>query len=158
MFFGVLEKCEVISAEYLKKGKASVLRQINHNMSLLRCIGMLVFLITSHFVQGQVTIVVTKLPENTPAKDSLYIVGNFNEWNPDDKQYVLTRRRDGTFSITISKNVVDLEFKITRGSWASVEGDINGKKLENRKLAAQKGIAVEPVSYTHLTLPTKRIV
>jgi AraC-like DNA-binding protein len=87
---------------------------------------------------AQVTIIVNKVPANTPAKDSLFITGQFNDWNPGDKKFLFKKREDGKFVFTIPKELQYFEYKITRGSWGSVEGDTHGKKANNRIFQAAK--------------------
>lgn len=85
---------------------------------------------------AQITIVIDKVPANTPQNDTLHIVGSFNEWKPDDKIYQLQKQKDGTYTITLPKHFNNFQYKITRGSWQSVEGDINGKKSSDRIFTA----------------------
>lgn len=84
--------------------------------------------------QGQVTVVVDKLPSNTPPEDKLFITGAFNNWDPGDSTYIFRKLPDGTHAYTFTNETKPFEFKITRGSWASVEGDIHGGKLGNRSI------------------------
>jgi AraC-like DNA-binding protein len=88
----------------------------------------------SNIAFSQITIVVNKLPDSTPKHDTLYIAGSFNNWKPGDAEYRLHKNNDSTFSITLPKNLKSIQYKITRGTWKSVEGDINGKKREDRSL------------------------
>ena len=83
---------------------------------------------------AQLTIKVGVIPLNTPANAPIYLVGNFNNWNPGDANMVLTKNPDGTRQITIQPSPGQLEFKFTRGNWATVEGDAQGGQLPNRVL------------------------
>lgn len=62
------------------------------------------------------------------------MAGNFNQWNPGDPAYQLKSNAEGGWSITLSeKNLPGLlEFKFTRGSWQTVEGDLVGNAIPNR--------------------------
>jgi hypothetical protein len=73
----------------------------------------------------QLTIQVNSIPANTPAADDIYIAGNFNGWNSGSNDYVLTEN-NGIYTITINPAPGLIEFKFTRGSWESVEGNENG--------------------------------
>ena len=85
----------------------------------------------SFSLQAQLTIKVTSIPINTPAGASIYIAGNFNTWNASDPTKILTK--SGTeYSITINPAPGALEFKFTRGSWPTVEGNAAGTYLPNR--------------------------
>ncbi|AEX85885.1 alpha-amylase/alpha-mannosidase [Marinitoga piezophila KA3] len=70
------------------------------------------------------------LPPNTPENDVIYIVGNFNNWDPGK----LAMKRNGlkaTFELEteVGKR---LEYKYTRGNWDTVEKDENGEEIPNR--------------------------
>ena len=76
--------------------------------------------------------IITEVPENTPYDASLYLVGNFNDWTPGNPDYKFTKLPDGSYSYTLFKVPNDLEYKITRGTWNTVEGGIDGKAIKNR--------------------------
>ncbi|MBP6385637.1 MAG: helix-turn-helix domain-containing protein [Pseudarcicella sp.] len=80
------------------------------------------------------TFVVRSIPENTPHDAQLYIVGNFNDWDPCAKPYKLVKQSDGTYRFSLYSDLEKIEFKFTRGNWNSVEGRDNGKALANRVL------------------------
>ena len=73
----------------------------------------------------QLTIQVNSIPANTPAEDDIFIAGNFNGWNSGSNDYILTEN-NGIYTITINPSPGLVEFKFTRGSWESVEGNENG--------------------------------
>lgn len=79
--------------------------------------------------------VVTELPSNTPQDATLYITGPFNKWNPGDPRYKLQRQPDGTYRVTVYSDLPRMEYKFTRGNWASVEGRDSGKSRPNRRIA-----------------------
>jgi len=87
---------------------------------------------------GQVTLILDKTPGNTPVREDLYLVGNFNDWNPKDPQYRLRRGPDGPPFITLTRQSGVLEFKITRGSWEAEEVDAYGNLIQNRTFAFGK--------------------
>lgn len=84
-------------------------------------------------VYGQLTIQIYALPPSSPQNPSIFIAGNFNDWNPGDPASKL--RKDGyIYNIDLhdlppSSN---LEFKFTMGSWEAVEGDMQGNFRPNR--------------------------
>lgn len=80
---------------------------------------------------AQVTIIVTSIPQNTPAGENIYIAGNFNGWDPGDPASVLIENGQGQPQI-ILEGTGGIEFKFTRGSWETVEGNENGQYLPNR--------------------------
>lgn len=79
----------------------------------------------------EVTMIVISYPENTPTEDEIYVAGNFNGWNPVDPAFMLTENLSGQPQIVIEGSG-SIEFKFTRGSWETVEGDANGGYLPNR--------------------------
>ena len=83
---------------------------------------------------GQLTLLVTDIPSNTPAGSTLYLAGTPNNWNPGDPDFTLEETPEGNYSITLNPAPGVVEFKFTRGSWATVEGNANGGFLPNRQL------------------------
>jgi len=83
---------------------------------------------------AQLTIKVSSIPENTPMPSNIFIAGNFNNWNPSDDNFRLTNTGGGHYEITFTPNAGVLEFKFTRGSWATVEGTAGGTFIPNRQL------------------------
>ncbi|HZV70328.1 MAG TPA: alpha/beta hydrolase-fold protein [Saprospiraceae bacterium] len=90
-------------------------------------------------LQAQLTITVTSIPPTTPQGESIYIAGNFNNWNPGNPSYKLTDHQDGTWSITFNPSPGTLEYKFTRGSWETVEGTSDGGFRPNRTYAYAGG-------------------
>lgn len=87
---------------------------------------------------AQVNISVS-VPANTPAGDSLYIAGNFNNWNPKSAAHRLSL--DGNvYKITLTAGSGTAEFKFTRGSWATVEGTAAGNMIPNRTFTYSAGL------------------
>lgn len=89
------------------------------------------FVFVSALVNAQVTLKVTSIPSNTPAGSVLYAAGSFNGWNPAVTPLVSDGA--GNYTCTIPEGTGVAEFKFTRGSWATVEGNAEGKFLPNRK-------------------------
>lgn len=92
----------------------------------------LIFISISLSVTAQLTLHVVSYPAESPDPLSIYVAGNFTGWDPGDPAYQLTDNLDGTFSITITPAAGLLEFKFTRGDWATVEGNAFGGYLPNR--------------------------
>src|SRR5690554_2470573 len=89
----------------------------------------------------EVTFTVT-LPADTPDGD-IYMAGNISnfgsypDWNPGSEEGALKLTRTGltaTIKLTLSISETKLEYKITRGSWDSVEQDADGVGIDNREL------------------------
>src|SRR6478672_6748082 len=82
--------------------------------------------------QYKVHIIVDKLPSYTTEKDSVYVAGSFNGWNPHDKRAAFSSLTKDGISLELAGGTT--EFKFTRGSWKAGEADINGKPTSNRKI------------------------
>jgi len=94
-------------------------------------IAIFLFLQSFQMDAGNVTILVTSIPENTPAGDNIFIAGNFNEWDPGNPDFRLSQNALSQLQIVV-ESTGTLEFKFTRGSWDTVDGNGNGGYLPNR--------------------------
>ena len=83
---------------------------------------------------AQLTLKVTSLPPNMAPGAKLYVAGTFNEWNPGDENFQLKKDEDGHYTITFKPQKGSHNFKFTRGSWATVEGDVKGDFRPDRKV------------------------
>ena len=81
--------------------------------------------------------VVVRVPPITPKTESIYLAGSLPSiggWKADGLK--LTRQDDGTYTGDIDLPIGEtLEFKITRGSWATVEKTADGSDRPNRHVA-----------------------
>ncbi|MEN5132715.1 hypothetical protein [Elizabethkingia anophelis] len=69
---------------------------------------------------------------------TIFITGNFNNWNPRDKNYSLQKTKDGYFiEISDDKLPPEIEYKFTKGGWENVEMDSEGHFTSNRKVKKQ---------------------
>jgi predicted alpha/beta superfamily hydrolase len=75
-----------------------------------------------------------KIPAPIVSNVHLYLAGNFNNWNPADTAWELRAVKPGAYQLVkpLPKGVY--EFKITRGSWQTVECTASGKAIDNRHL------------------------
>ncbi|GAA4299816.1 alpha/beta hydrolase [Nibribacter koreensis] len=89
---------------------------------------------------AQVTFEVTKVPAKTPAQDTLFLAGNHNNWNPRNKAHSFKKAANGRYYLTMPSGKEELEYKITRGSWATGEAFTNGVAKNNRIYLAKKPI------------------
>jgi predicted alpha/beta superfamily hydrolase len=92
-------------------------------------------LLLSHFVifaQFSVTIQLQSRPA-LHRSDPIFIAGNFNGWNPGLSGYDFRVSADSTVVVKLNGIAAGLlEYKITRGSWASVECRATGAAISNR--------------------------
>ena len=92
---------------------------------------------------GSYYFVITRLPANTPADAALYLVGSFNGWQPADTRYRFRRQPNGLFGLTVHTTQNRLEYKVSRGSWAAIEGSGHGQVRANRVATRQQAQAGE---------------
>jgi metallo-beta-lactamase class B len=94
-------------------------------------------LLWASLAAGQTTLRLTAVPPGTPAGAAIYVAGSFNGWQPGSPAHALARQPDGTYSLTLPASVTGtLEFKFTRGSWATVETDAQHQDRPNRRYTA----------------------
>ena len=80
---------------------------------------------------AQVTLRITQMPANTPANATIYFAGSINNWSPNNTNFTLTDVQ-WIKTITIPEGSGTVQYKFTRGSWASVEGNASGGDIANR--------------------------
>lgn len=81
----------------------------------------------------RVTIILDKIPDETPTNAEIYITGSFNGWYPRDSKFRFEKNSKGKFQFTLPRKSDVVEFKITRGDWSKEEVDLLGYKMNNRK-------------------------
>ncbi|UPQ79531.1 alpha/beta hydrolase-fold protein [Flavobacterium azooxidireducens] len=81
---------------------------------------------------GQVTLRITSIPGNTPSEATIYLAGSVNGWNPVDNNSIMQPDGFGAYQLVIPEGTGTVEYKFTRGSWATVEGNASGGFLPNR--------------------------
>ena len=81
--------------------------------------------------QATAVLKITQVPAFTPSTDSLFVAGSFNSWNPHNARYALHRNIDGSYQLALPGSLGAVEFKITRGSWQTVETAARSQPLPN---------------------------
>jgi predicted alpha/beta superfamily hydrolase len=99
------------------------------------------FEISFSFAQYKIYFLV-KQPSVLHSGDTIFIAGNFNSWDPADKEYELKKNSDGIATLALSLPAGNYEYKFTRGSWSKVETTSAGKGIENRILKISGDTAV----------------
>src|ERR1700759_3392274 len=66
-----------------------------------------------------------------PDAKTVYLAGNFNNWNPADTAWRLPTNKTAVLA-----NIApgSYQFKCTRGSWATVETTAKGQDIPNREI------------------------
>ncbi|MCG8698436.1 MAG: helix-turn-helix domain-containing protein [Bacteroidales bacterium] len=109
--------------------------------NLFKIILLLIILKTTDSFGVPVTFVIDKLPASTPIKDSLFVCGNFNNWQINQPGYALQKQLNGTYLLTVDINLDTLEYKFSRGSWMKIETNSQNQHLPNRF-----SVVTEPVT------------
>jgi predicted alpha/beta superfamily hydrolase len=86
----------------------------------------LLFCSSALWAQYKVRFVINKFPTYHKASDTIYLVGNFNGWNPRDSKL---RIKDNGITIDLKKGMA--EYKFTRGSWDAAESGDGGFPTQN---------------------------
>lgn len=116
-------------------------------------ISLFLLIICLHTISyGQVDFIISSVPANTPDSAQIYITGSFNDWQPAQDEFRL-RLQNGIYTISLPNDSVDFEYKFTRGSWLSVESDLNYLPRPNRRYFAaekDKQISIEITNWQEL--------
>lgn len=84
---------------------------------MIRISVFLVIIFSCATLIGQVTFIISSLPENTPSEDIIYLAGDLNSWNPGNPEFALEKNDYEMWFITLPEQteVSQIEFKFTRG-------------------------------------------
>jgi len=105
----------------------------------IRIVLFILFNLLSFALQGQVTFIIESLPNTTPEEDTIFVTGTFNDWNVNDKRYMLHPQLDGKYSVALELDTSEIEFKFTRGSWQKVETNKLNEYIPNRVYNVRQG-------------------
>lgn len=92
-------------------------------------------MVTRKLSDAKCRITIEVYAKSTPPKARVYLASTLNDWRTDDPAHQLTEVEPGRWRIEVevSRGTL-LEYKITRGTWRTVEVDEQGQELENRRL------------------------
>ncbi|MFZ6011969.1 MAG: helix-turn-helix domain-containing protein [Bacteroidota bacterium] len=102
---------------------------------ILKLLLLFFILVLSYTTTAQVTFIVDELPDATPSEDTLFISGTFNNWTLRDPAYMLQKRLDGKYTITLPADTGRIEYKFHRGTWSKVETGSRNEYVPNRTFA-----------------------
>lgn len=74
-----------------------------------------------------------RLPADTPAGATIFLAADFNGWSPSHPLSRTIPQADGTHRFVLPPDIDRAEFKVTRGSWDSVECTADGQPTGNRQ-------------------------
>lgn len=76
----------------------------------------------------------------------VYLSGNFNNWQTQDRRFMMKRLSEGQYSYQFSEEFIfpsELVYKFTKGDWSEVEIDRYGNKTPNRTCEKTTGVQEE---------------
>ncbi|AMR28412.1 hypothetical protein A0257_15815 [Hymenobacter psoromatis] len=84
--------------------------------------------------RAPVTIWLASVPASTPAAATLYLTGSCNGWTTDDPAFAFTfDPASGGYYLALPPGRGTLDYKVCRGSWATIETDANNLAVPNRR-------------------------
>ena len=90
--------------------------------------------------RAPVTIWLTSLPGSTPAGATVYLTGSCNGWTTDDPAYAFAfDPATGHHYLALPPGRGVLEYKLCRGSWATIETDADNRAVPNRRYLCGRG-------------------
>ena len=93
---------------------------------------------------GTITFIITELPGDTPADATLTLGANLGGWDPGNPDYAFTRDDEGRYTLTlVIEDGTTIEYKVTQGSWQTVERSADGGDIENKTLEVDGDAIVE---------------
>ena len=93
------------------------------------------------FAQYKVSFVIDQLPAYHEPTSKIFLAGTFNGWNPGNEDFLF--KTTGQKSVlTILLPAGSFEYKLTRGSWETVESGNGAAPVENRKLVVDGDTAI----------------
>ncbi|MFN8887057.1 MAG: hypothetical protein ACK5WF_06330, partial [Cyclobacteriaceae bacterium] len=106
----------------------------------------LVLLLFGSTAQAQVTFIIEALPSGTQNRDTIFVCGNFNNWMPKDKRFIVQKQLNGQLAVTVPTPLAEFEYKFTRGDWMRVETNALNQLTPNRMYKSGQGNVV----YIHI--------
>jgi predicted alpha/beta superfamily hydrolase len=85
--------------------------------------------------QQKIVIETGKIPVSKVSNGHMFLAGNFNNWNPADTAWELQPGGPGLYRLIKVLPKGTYAFKLTRGSWQTVECTANGKPIDNRSIS-----------------------
>jgi len=75
----------------------------------------------------------------TPFNEDIYLAGSFNNWNPNDQRYKLTKIANDKYRIIVNLDIGFHQYKFTRGDFYIFKGNTYVKKFRKKHLIFFKG-------------------
>lgn len=89
---------------------------------------------------AQISFRLVQLPAATLAGATLYLAGSCNNWQAASPAFRFTRLANGQYELMLPTSIREaFSYKITRGSWETVETDATGHDIPNREMLTLAG-------------------
>jgi len=111
-------------------------------MKYLLCFAVSLLFFAAGEAQFTVRFKLGKYPLQHP-QDSIFIAGNFNDWNPHNSAYVLSQGDENILSLYTKLPAGEYEFKCTRGGWKKAECQDHGIEIENHEFEIYSDTTIE---------------
>jgi predicted alpha/beta superfamily hydrolase len=105
-------------------------------MKIILFLSIAFFLAPSICAQHKIKFVVNQ-PAKSHTSDTLFVAGNFNNWDPSLKENSFSVDENGNGMYEMQLPAGNCEYKFTRGNWNQVEVTAGGKDIGNRNLLVQ---------------------
>lgn len=116
------------------------------NQKIIKRIVLLCHLMAVAFVgaaQLKVDFELRQLPPQRDAVETYFLAGDFNNWQPNDPAYRFTKNKQGNWCLTLTLRPDAYAYKLTRGSWTTVESKANGAAVANRALRLDRDTLIK---------------
>lgn len=90
----------------------------------------------------KLTIILSELPQIKMAHSTLFLAGDFNNWNPQNDTHKFIINEQSQHQLTLSLPISTVNFKLTKGSWEKVECNRNGEAINNRSIKLNKDTTI----------------
>jgi predicted alpha/beta superfamily hydrolase len=111
-------------------------------MKYFLCFAFLFFTFIFSEAQFTVHFKLSKYPlQHLP--DSIFIAGNFNDWNPHNTAYILSSAEQNNFSLYTKLQAGSYQYKCTRGNWKKTECREHGLEIENHSFEISGDTTIE---------------
>jgi len=94
------------------------------------------------FGQFKITFVTGHIPPLKTGADTLFLAGNFNGWNPASKEWRMQLTDHGQYRLVQYLPPGKYSFKLTRGSWQTVECTRDGKAIADHDFTMSKDTTI----------------
>lgn len=109
---------------------------------LIFCVFLLLGQSFLSYGQLKVTFKTDKIPAAKIPVTGIFIAGDFNNWNPADNAFKMQKDDSGHYLLLKVLPKGSYNFKITRGSWQTVECNSSGKPIDNRAVVISRDTTI----------------